>query len=348
MGTECRKVAHIIRAAERLDDGDADSFGYFSREQLGRGRFSWRLLFCSGGWQQESDPDAPPTLNLDCIVTTHSKAEPVGDMFRRHPFFNQFTHIKVTQMPTTFFAGISRYTATTATAMALAACGGGGSDAPAPTPAPAPSTAATTTFPLAAAMASYAKDTRTVPFTVTGTGTGNGQTIAVTGSGNVVYAIVAGTFEGAPAQVKTAVSSSTLTIQGNSSAAVDTSMAFYDSNYQPLGTSSDFSYCVTSGATAFPASVKVGDTGTWYAASCYTSKTKAVRIGPATLTYAIEPLTATSVVLRIIAKSTPQTGAVTTQDVTYTITTAGTVSARETPIAITARGVALSLVFKYL
>lgn len=245
-------------------------------------------------------------------------------------------------MSTTFFTGISRYAAALATALALAACGGGGSDAP------APATAATTTFPLAAAMASYARDTRTVPFTLTGTGMSNGQTIAFTGSGNVASTIVAGTFEGAPAQVKTLTTTGTVTAQGTSSTVSDRSVAFYDANYQALGTSTDSSYCVLSGVVGLPTSAKVGDKGPWYSTTCYTNSTKSVRTGNAAVSYAIESLTATSVILRVTEKLTPQIGAVTTEDLTYTVTNAGAVSLRDTPFTITVNGIAVSLTIKYL
>ena len=245
-------------------------------------------------------------------------------------------------MAMTFLTGVSRYAAATATALALAACGGGGSDTPVQT------TSATTTFPLASAMASYARDTRTVPFTLTGTGTSGGQTIAFTGSGSVASSIAAGTFEGVAAQVKTVMTNGTVTAQGTSSAVADTAVAFYDANYQTLGTSTASSYCVSSGSASFPASAKVGDTGTWYTATCYTNSTKSVRISTNTLSYVIEPLTATSVILRVTLKSTPQTGVASTQDLTYTITTAGAVSPRETPFVITSGGFTFSLVFKFL
>ena len=245
-------------------------------------------------------------------------------------------------MAMTFLTGVSRYAAATATALALAACGGGGSDTPTPT------TGATTTFPIAAAMASYARDTRTVPFTLTGTGTSGGQTIAVTGSGNIAATIIAGTFEGAPAQVRTLTTTGTVTAQGTSSTVSDRTVAFYDANYQALGSSTASGYCVHSGITGLPASAKVGDTGTWYSATCYTNSTKSVRTGAVAVSYAIESLTATSVILKVTFKVTPQIGTVTTQEIPYTITAAGAVSARETAVTLTVNGVAVSVIFKFL
>ena len=245
-------------------------------------------------------------------------------------------------MALTFFTGVSRFAAATATALALAACGGGGSDTPTPT------TGATTTFPIAAAMASYARDTRTVPFTLTGTGTSGGQTIAVTGSGNIAATIIAGTFEGAPAQVRTLTTTGTVTAQGTSSTVSDRTVAFYDANYQALGSSTASGYCVHSGITGLPASAKVGDTGTWYSATCYTNSTKSVRTGAVAVSYAIESLTATSVILKVTLKFTPQIGTVTTQEIPYTITAAGAVSARETAVTLTVNGVAVSVIFKFL
>lgn len=232
--------------------------------------------------------------------------------------------------------------AATVVALALAGCGGGGSGTPATT------TSATPTLPLAAAMASFARDTRTTPFTVAGTGSSGGQTVAFGGSGSISSTIAAGTFEGVAAQVKTLTTNATLTAQGASSPISDTSVAYYDANYQTLGTSAATSYCVSSPSGGFPASAKVGDTGTWYSATCYTNSTKSVKTFTRTLTFSIEPLTDTSALLRITQKATPTTGAASSQDLTYTITTAGAVSPRETPFAITSSGVTVSLTFKFL
>jgi hypothetical protein len=243
-------------------------------------------------------------------------------------------------MSMTFATQISRCAGAAMTALALAACGGGGSDAP--------TTAATTTFPLAAAMANFERDTSSKLFTITGTGASGGQTVAFSGNGSISSSLAAGTFEGVAAQVKTLTTNATLTAQGKSVPLFDTTVAFYDANYQVLGSSTATSYCVRAGSASFPSSAKVGDTGTWYSATCYTNSTKAVRTSTGSLTFAIEPLTAASAILRISQKSTPLTGAASTQDLTYTITTAGAVTPRETPAAITSGGVTVSLTFKFL
>ena len=195
-------------------------------------------------------------------------------------------------MPMTFPTHTCRYAAAILAALALAACGGGGSDAPVQT------TSAATTFPLAAAMASFARDTRATPFTVSGTGTSAGQTIAFTGSGGISSTLAAGTFEGVAAQVKTLTTNATLTAQGQSSSIGDTSVAFYDANFQTLGTSTASSYCVSTPSVGFPASAKAGDAGTWYSATCYTNSTKSVKTATRALSFVIEPLTGTSAVLK--------------------------------------------------
>lgn len=245
-------------------------------------------------------------------------------------------------MPLSFSIHTCRYAAATLTALALAACGGGGSDAP------AVATSATTTFPLAAAMASFARDTRATTFTLSGTGTSAGQTFALTGSGGISSTFVAGTFEGVAAQVKTLTTNITLTAQGQSSSLGDTSVGFYDANFQTLGSSAASSYCVSTPSGGFPASAKVGDAGTWYAATCYTNSTKSVKTGAQAVTFVIEPLAGTSAVLRVTQKFVPLTGAASSQDLTYTITTAGTVTPREKPFVITSAGVTVSMVFKFL
>jgi hypothetical protein len=197
-------------------------------------------------------------------------------------------------------------------------------------------------------MASFARDTSPKPFTIIGTGASGGQTVAFSGNGSISSSLAAGTFEGVAAQVKTLATNATLTAQGTSVPLVDTSLAFYDATYQVLGSSSATSYCVRSGTAGLPASAKVGDTGTWYAATCYTNSSKAVQTSAGALTFAIEPLTDTSAILRISQKSTPLTGTASSQDLTYTITTAGSVTPRETPVAITSGGVTVNLTFKFL
>jgi hypothetical protein len=245
-------------------------------------------------------------------------------------------------MSLTFSTPISRYAGAIATALALTACGGGGSDAPPQT------TSATTTFPLAAALVNSGKDTRTVPFTLSGTGTSGGQTIAFAGSGSISATIAPGTFEGAAAQVKTLTTTATVTAQGSSSPLVDTNVAFYDSNFQVLGASAASGYCVYSGAASVPASAKIGDTGALYLATCYTNSAKSVRTGTVAISFAVEPLTDTSAILRITQKATPVTGAASAQDFTYTITTAGVIGPRETPYVRTSGGVTVNFVFKFL
>lgn len=234
-----------------------------------------------------------------------------------------------------------RYAAPVLVALALVACGGGGSDTPVET------TAASTSFPLAAALASYAKDTRTAPFTVSGTGAASGPAVAISGGGNISSSISAGTFEGVAAQVKTLTTTATLTAQGTSTPIATTSVVFYDANYLALGTSSASSYCVSSGSGGLPTSAKIGDTGVWYSSTCYSNSSKSVRTLTATSSYSIEPLTATTALLRVTQKSTPLTGVASSLDLTYTISTAGALSPRETPFTIAFAGITFSLVFKF-
>ncbi len=225
---------------------------------------------------------------------------------------------------------------------ALAACGGGGGAS-----GTAPTTPTPTTFPLAAAMASYASDTKPVQFTVTGTATLNNQALPVTGSGSVSVALAAGTFEGATAQVKTLTTTGTVAVQSTTAPVVSTTVTFYDSSYRTLGGSSASAYCVNSAPGNFPASAMVGDSGTWYSGTCYTNSSKTVKAATGTASYSLEPSTDSSAVLRITLKETASTGAVTTQEFTYSLTTAGVISPRETPYLFTISDIAFNLIYKF-
>lgn len=244
-------------------------------------------------------------------------------------------------MSMTFPRDVSRYAAATVTALALAACGGGGSDAPAPT------TSATTTFPLAAAMASRINDKRSTPFTVSGTASGSGQTFAVTGSGTESESTGPGVFEGAPALVKSVTVTGSVDVQGTKVPLADTSTQFFDTSYRPLGESSSSDYCVFSAYTPLPVSARIGDNGSYYSATCYTNSTKSVLVETYAVSYTLEPATTTTAIFKLVFKNTRPTGVTTSGSTSFTVSTTGTLTRGDVPLATTISGVTLNIVIKY-
>ncbi len=246
-----------------------------------------------------------------------------------------------------FSTHILRYAAPTVTVLALAACGGGGSDTPSSVAPPA-STSAATTFPLAAAMVSFLKEAKSTPFSVTGTASGNGQALAVTGSGTSVESNATGTFNGAPAIVKTIRVTGTLESRGTKIPLGDTtSTQYFDLNYKPVGALSSFGYCVISGQIALPATIRIGDVGEYYTSNCYNNSAKTTLLDNSKVSYVLESATDATAIFKLIFKSTT-TGASTAPVISnYVISTNGTLVRSEGPILFTASGVTLDLVFKY-
>lgn len=242
----------------------------------------------------------------------------------------------------TFFTPTRRYAVATVAALAITACGGGGSDSP------APSTSATTTFPLAAAMINLLKEARSVPFSITGTASRNGQPLEFTGSGTSIESNTAGTFNGAIALVKNTTVTGSLGAQGTNVPFTDVSIQYFDSNYKPLGSSALAGYCVFSAQIALPATARVGDTGAYYAATCYTTSAKTRSLGTSTATYVLVPATETTAIFKLTSKFTTTAGVTTSQTSNYVVSTNGSLTLSDTPLSgITLSGVTVDLVMKY-
>lgn len=197
----------------------------------------------------------------------------------------------------------------------LAACGGGGGSS-------GPVTS-TDTFQLRTAYVNYLQDTRSLPFTLSGTSSG----YSVTGSGTTTQgSVFSTTFEGQPAQAKTTTVTGSFTVNGQSSTLASSATTYVDSNFNPLGFNGT-SYTVVTSATPIPTTGRVGDTGTWYNATRYTSSSKTTRSGTETATFVMEPDTASTALLKIIQVQKDTSNVTTnTTTITFRLTTAGTLT----------------------
>jgi hypothetical protein len=176
--------------------------------------------------------------------------------------------------------------------LAISACGGGGGGSPTSTGP----VASTETFQLRTAYVNYVTETRSLPFTVTGTTSG----YSVTGSGTATQgSLTSATFESQAAQQKTTTVTGSITANGTNVPLSSSSTTYVDSNYNPLG-SNDTDYTVVNSGASIPATARVNDTGTWYSTIRYASSTKATQRGTGTVSYVLEPDTASTALLKII------------------------------------------------
>lgn len=195
------------------------------------------------------------------------------------------------------------------TFMALTACGGGGSSTP---------STSTDTYQLRTAYVNYMTDTRSSPFTASGTVQG----VNVTGSGSFTQgALTNTTFENQAALQKVSTVTASLNANGQTLPLSTSSTTYVDSNYNPLG-ASDTDYEVVSGSVTIPSTAQVNDTGVWYSSTRYATSTKATRRGTASVSYVLEPDTASSALLKLIRIE---------KDTTGTTTSTSTLSFRMTP-----------------
>ena len=195
----------------------------------------------------------------------------------------------------------------------LAACGGGGGGDPAPT-------TSAETYQTWAAWVNTLNESGTRTFTISGTVNG----IAVSGSGSATYgALAGGNFEGKAALAKTTVLTGSVTANGQTIPYGGTTVSYVDSNYRPLGVTSN-EYWVVTGTPTIPQTARVNDAGTLYTANRYASSAKTSLLGTATVSYAVQPDTAATALLRLVLTQRTAGGSVTSTDVqTYRMTPAG-------------------------
>ncbi len=179
-------------------------------------------------------------------------------------------------------------------ALTLAACGGGGGGGSSGAPA---SVSSTETFQFWQGWVNYASTSSSRNFTVSGTLSGS----AVTGSGTSTAGnLTSTTFEGAAAMSRTTAVTGTLTGNGVTVPYNDTATSYLDSNYLPRGFSNSSEYGVISGNATIPQTARVNDAGTLYTFNRYTSSAKTTPLGTMVVSYAIQPDTASSALLKII------------------------------------------------
>jgi hypothetical protein len=203
-----------------------------------------------------------------------------------------------------------------AASLAIAGCGGGGGGDAGPI-------ASTDTYQTWAAWVNTLNEAGTRTFSISGTSDGR----SLTGSGTTTFGTPnATTFEGKPALSKTTVVTGTVNVNGQSAPYGGSTVGYVDSNYRPLGTQADEYWAVT-GSPTIPLTARINDTGTMYTANRYANSTKAIPLGTATVSYAVQPDSASSALLRILVTEKTTTGTTTSTTIsTYRMTPAGTLT----------------------
>lgn len=181
----------------------------------------------------------------------------------------------------------------------LAACGGGGGDSS--------PVASAKTFDLKAIYATYLNNSYAYKISISGTVSG----VSVAGSGNVTLGKLQSTqFEGNAALMKTSVITGTITADGRSIPYSGSSQGYYDSNYNPIGTSSD-TYSVVNSSTAMPTAAKINDAGLWMILKNYSSSAKSYSIGSRSVSYALGADTESTAILTLIYTDKDTSGNIT-------------------------------------
>jgi hypothetical protein len=174
--------------------------------------------------------------------------------------------------------------------LALAACGGGGGGSSSSGPV-----TSTSSFPVESAYTTLIANGTSKAITISGDCSG-------TGSRTASAATTPATFEGvAGFSAVGTLTTSSATPCASSSATTYTS--YVDTNYVPLGFNSvGVNYGVYLTAPVFPVSAMVGNTGIIGTVTLYTDSTKSTGNGREDLSYVIEPDTASTAIVNVIAK----------------------------------------------
>jgi len=149
----------------------------------------------------------------------------------------------------------------------------------------------------------------------------------MTGTGTLTQGSVSSTtFERQAALVKTSTITATLSANGQSIPLGVTTVSYYDSNYNPLGLDGD-EYEVVSSSNPIPVTARVNDTGIWYTSVRYSDSSKTRVLGTATVSYVLEPDTASTALLKIIVIEKDLSNSLSsTSTTTFRLTSSGTLS----------------------
>jgi hypothetical protein len=198
----------------------------------------------------------------------------------------------------------------------VAACGGGGGGSTAP--ASTAPVASTDTFQLQKAYVNYVTDSSSRSFSISGISSGK----SLSGTGRVTSgSLASATFEGQSVLAKTQVVTGTRIEAGTSTPLSSSATTYVDSAYKLVGRT-DTEYMLVTSFSMLSDLSKVNATGSYYSAIRYTNSTKSSVIGTRTATYALEPDTASTALLKFILVDKDSNG---------NSTSTGTVSFRVTP-----------------
>ena len=212
---------------------------------------------------------------------------------------------------------INKFKLLTATALfsLLSACGGGGGGGGSATT----TVASTNTFDVNSGYRRLVSTGFQKTFTLGGGCTGS---LTITAA----PATTPATFEGTNGLSGVSVSTMNLTNCTPASSS-STETRYYDTNYVPLGKSSNDEYTVHIGTPTLPSAARVGDAGIAGSANTYTNNTKATSTGRDDTSYAIEADTATTAILNLITKAYNTSGILTlTEQNRYRVAADGTLT----------------------
>ena len=234
-----------------------------------------------------------------------------------------------------------KYTLAASAVAALTACGGGGGGGTG-------STAATETlYPLSTILANYVNNSTSTYFTVSGSLTMGNNTDALSGSGTYRETTTSSTFNGSSALRKTQTTNGTLIVDGVSEPIDGVAYYYFNSNNQPLGSSSSTSYCVTSEIKSIPMYVAAGQSGDWYTTDCYTNSSRAVKVGTAVTQYSVVYVSEKTADLVMNQTFTDSSGRLTAPGrYVYRINDTGGITFKEQSATITYGDASLSMVIR--
>jgi hypothetical protein len=170
----------------------------------------------------------------------------------------------------------------------VAACGGGGGSVE--------PVASTNTYQLQKAYVNYVTDSSSRGFTVSGTAGGD----SLSGSGRVTSgALTAATFEGQSVLSKTSVITGNIIRAGTAIPWSSSQTTYVDSAHKLVGSIGD-EYIVANSFSMPSDAAKVNTTGSIFSATRYTNSTKSSVVGTRTATYALEPDTSSTALLKFV------------------------------------------------